>query len=239
MEFGHFSDKKLPSIFGVPADDGATYTVNSSGYRCPEWEPMPDGKKNAVILGCSHVFGQGLNDDEHWAHMISQHNTDRIRYWNLGSPGASCDKVVRILYGCEKIIDPRIIIVCWPERSRREKLLSYSTGNLHGRDEEMRFETDETDQQNFLKNVFLVEKYAEKMNCKTFHCFSADSYHEGMNVEHVLEEQTLTNCWPWWDTYRQRELHSDSKARDGKHHGVEHHQRFSELFLESFGVRLR
>ena len=239
MEFGHFSDKKLPSISGVPADDGATYTVNSSGYRCPEWEPMPDGKKNAVILGCSHVFGQGLNDDEHWAHRISQHNTDRIRYWNLGSPGASCDKVVRILYGCEKIIDPRIIIVCWPERSRREKLLSYSTSNLHGRNEEMRFETDETDQQNFLKNVFLVEKYAEKMNCKTFHCFSADSYHEGMNVEHVLEDQTLTNCWPWWDKYRQRELHSDSKARDGEHHGVEHHQRFSELFLESFGVRLR
>ena len=117
--------------------------------------------------------------------------------------------------------------------------MSHSTVNLHGQDEEMRFETDETDQQNFLKNVFLVEKYAEKMDCKTFHCFSADSYHEGMTAEHVLEEQTLTNCWPWWDKYRQRDLYSDSKARDGKHHGVEHHQRFSELFLEKFGSKLR
>ena len=239
MKFGHFSDKELPPITEVPANDGATYTVNSNGYRCPEWSPIPDGKKNAVILGCSHVFGQGLNDDEHWAHRISQHNTKRIRYWNLGSPGASCDKVVRILYGSEKIIDPRIIIVCWPERSRREHLLDQKTVNLHGRDEEMRFETDETDQQNFLKNVFFVEKYAERMNCKTFHCFSADSYHEGMNVEHILEEQTLTNCWPWWHKYNQRDLHLGTKARDGKHHGAEHHQRFAELFLDLFGNSLK
>ena len=40
----------------------------------------------------------------------------------MGQPGASGDKVVRILYGCEKLIDPRIIIVCWPFWSRRERL---------------------------------------------------------------------------------------------------------------------
>jgi len=103
----------------------------------------------------------------------------------------------------------------------------------------MRFETEETDQQNFLKNVFFVEKYAERMYCKTFHCFSADSYHEVMNVEYILKEQTLTNCWPWWHKRNQRELHSGTKARDGKHHGIEHHQRFAELFLEQFSRKLK
>ncbi len=117
-------------------------------------------------------------------------------------------------------------------------MLTEKTVNLHGTDEDMRYETDETDKQNFLKNVFFVEKYAERMDCKTFHCFSVDSYHEGLKVEHILKEQTLTNCWPWWDKYQQRELHSDSKARDGLHHGVEHHKRFAELFLHKFRLKL-
>ena len=53
MDFGHFSDK------GIPANnnDGGI-KVNSLGYRCPEFN-VPDGKKNVVILGCSHTFGVG------------------------------------------------------------------------------------------------------------------------------------------------------------------------------------
>ena len=30
----------------------------------------------------------------------------------------------------------------------------------------------EEQRNNFLKNVFFVEKFAEKNNCKTFHCFA-------------------------------------------------------------------
>ena len=48
MKFGHFTDKGLPE--------------SDIGYRCPSWEPMPDGKKNVVILGCSHTYGVGLKD---------------------------------------------------------------------------------------------------------------------------------------------------------------------------------
>ena len=59
MEFGHFSDNKLPE----------------GNYRCPSWDPMPNGKKNVVVLGCSHTYGVGLNDNEHWVHFISKHNT--------------------------------------------------------------------------------------------------------------------------------------------------------------------
>ena len=109
MEFGHYKDKGLPPAVKM---DEQLYNLNSHGYRCPEWNPMPDGKKNVVILGCSHTFGQGLNEDEHWVHFLSQHNTTRLRYFNLGQPGASADKIVRILYGSEKIIYPKIIVVC-------------------------------------------------------------------------------------------------------------------------------
>lgn len=238
MKFGYFSDKELPKGFSNTKPDGAQYTLNSFGYRCPEWTPMPDGKKNVAVLGCSHTFGQGLNDDEHWVHFLSQHNTNVLRYWNLAQPGSSGDKVVRTLYGCEKIIEPRIVILCWPDWSRRERF-ERSPIDLSGSHETLRHETDETDLNNFLKNVFFVEKYGEKNNCKVFHCFAQESYHDHINGLNVLEEQTISNCWPWWHKTWQRELQSDNIARDGQHYGTKHHQRFAELFLKRFGSKMR
>jgi hypothetical protein len=239
MKFGFYADNELPESVGINKSPLTDYKTNSHGYRCPEWTPMPDGKKNVVVLGCSHTFGQGNADDEHWVHHVSQHNTTRLRYWNLGQPGASADKIVRILYGCEQLIDPRIVIVCWPAWSRRERLEDY-TKNLIGSDEELKFENDETDKNNFLKNVFFVEKYAERNKCKVFHCFAQDSYHEHIKDLNVLQEYTIKNCWPYWDKFTARDLHSEpSLAKDGEHYGVEHHERFAQLFLEKFGVKLK
>ena len=238
MEFGYFTDKGLPNNLHNLPPEKELYKVNSFGYRCPEWDPMPSGKKNVVILGCSHTFGQGLAEDEHWVHFLSQHNTQRLRYWNLAQPGSSGDKIVRTLYGSQKVIDPRIIIVCWPDWSRRERLDS-ETINLKGDHESLKFENDETDLQNFLKNVFFVHKYAEWNNCKTFHCFAAEPYNAHIEGTLVLKDQTIMNCYPWWEKYHQRELQSDSIARDGIHCGIRHHERFAELFLNHLGRKLK
>tara|TARA_B100000780_G_scaffold272210_1_gene234116 strand:- start:478 stop:1080 length:603 start_codon:yes stop_codon:yes gene_type:complete len=200
---------------------------------------MPSGKKNVVVLGCSHTYGVGLEDNEHWVHHISQHNTTRLRYWNLGQPGASADKIVRILYGCEKLIDPRIVIVCWPFWSRRERLGKYAE-SLTSDAEQLTVEDDDTDKNNLLKNLFFVEKYAERNNCKVFHCFAQDSYHEHLKGLNVLETHTIKNCWPHWDKFTARDLHTThSLAKDGIHCGAEHHERFAQLFLERFGPKLK
>jgi len=225
MKFGYYTDKGLPE--------------SEVGYRCPNWDPMPTGKKNVVVLGCSHTYGIGLDDNEHWVHFLSQHNKDRLRYWNLGQPGASSDKVVRILYGCEKLLDPEIVIVCWPAWSRRERLHHRAESKM-GTDEELEYEDEQTDKNNFLKNVFFVEKFAEKNRCKIFHCFAQDSYQEHTKGLHVLEDYTIKNCWPYWNKFNQRVLYTEpSMAKDGKHYGVEHHKRFAELFLEKFGSKLK
>lgn len=226
MKYGLYSDNDLKTFKQWP-------------FRCPSWDPMPDGKKNVVILGCSHTWGVGLEPDETWAHHVSQHNTDRLRYWNLGQPGAGPDTVVRILYSCEKVINPNMIIVMWPEMSRRERLEDFAN-NLHGTDEKLRFENHKTDLNNFLKNVFFLEKYAEKNQCKTFHCFAQDSYHEHIKGLNVLEEYTIKNCWPYWDKFEQRVPYNEpSLASDGEHYGVEHHERFAEIFLQRFGTKLK
>ncbi len=225
MKFGYYNDKALPE--------------SDIGYRCPSWDPLPEGKKNVIVLGCSHTYGVGLKDNEHWVHFLSQHNTDRLRYWNLGQPGASADKLVRILYGAEKVIHPSIIIVCWPVWSRRERLDQYPM-SLTSDNEHLKTETEDTDRNNFLANVFLVEKFAEKNKCKTFHCFAEESYHEHVKGLNVLKEYTIKNCWPYWDKFEQRKLHAQpSLAADGKHYGIEHHKRFAKLFVDYFGKKLK
>lgn len=232
MKFGYFSDKDPIAFERYP-------------FRCPPWDPMPDGKKNVVILGCSHTWGVGLEPHETWAHKVSQHNTNRLRYFNLAQPGYSPEGVVRMLYRTEKSIFPKIIIICWPEISRREW---YDNGNmpvplnLLGHDEKLRYQTGKTDIHVFLRSVFFAEKFAEQQRAKIIHCF-ADTYID--LKEHdpqltVLEDYTLRNCWPHWDKFTARDRHTKpSRARDGLHYGVEHHERFAKLFLEKFGQKLR
>lgn len=225
IKFGHYTDKGLPE--------------SDIGYRCPSWDPMPEGKKNVVVLGCSHTYGVGLEDNQHWVHFISKHKTDRLRYWNLGQPGASADKIVRILHGTEQLLFPEIVIVCWPLWHRRERLDRYPE-SLTSDNELLKAETEHTDKHNFLKNVFHVEKFAEKNHCKTFHCFADESYQEHIKDLNVLKDYTLKNCWPYWDKFEQREQYKlPSLAADGAHYGVEHHKRFAELFLKHWGHRLK
>jgi hypothetical protein len=200
---------------------------------------MPDGKKNVAVLGCSHTWGVGLADNEHWVYHLSQHRPDRLRYWNLGQPGASADKVVRILLGCEKTINPRIIIVCWPVWSRRERLAQEAQNLTSGADQ-LKYDDTDTDRNNFLKNVFFVEKLAERIGSKTFHCFAEDSYHEHIKGLNVLKNFTIANCWPFWDKFTQRQQYRQpSLAADGQHYGAEHHKRFAELFLHHFATKLK
>jgi hypothetical protein len=239
MKFGFYADGQLPDSDANGHQFFKDYKLNSHGYRCPEWEPMPDGKKNVVVLGCSHTFGQGNKENEHWVHFLSQHNTDRLRYWNLGQPGSSSDKIVRILYGTQKKLNPKMIIICWPAWSRRERLGQLAE-NIISTDQRLSGEDEHTDRNNFLKNVFFVEKFAEQNGCTTFHCFAQESYHEHITGLNVLEEYTIKNCWPYWSKLDQRQhFVLPSFAHDGEHYGIEHHERFAKLFLECFHAKLR
>jgi hypothetical protein len=236
MKYGHYSDNEIPK------QDNPDYRVNSHGYRCPEWTPMPEGKKNVVVLGCSHTFGEGLDDGEVWVDRLASKTDDKIlRWWNLGQPGASADKIVRILYATERVLFPKIIIVCWPLWSRRERLENHPH-SLTGADDLLKTETDQTDEQNFLKNVFFVEKFAERQDAKTFHCFAQDVYN--VNVANMYRDTSLKTCWPEWDRHRlpgaKREHTTEPNlARDGVHYGVEHHQVFAEKLYSRFGSKLK
>jgi hypothetical protein len=233
MKHGYYADNELPKF-----DPVKVYKTNSLGYRCPEFCPLPDGGKNVVVLGCSHTFGEGLEENETWVSQVAKQSNKTLRWWNLGQPGASADLMIRILYGTEKVLFPKIIVACWPAQSRRERLDSHPQ-NLTSNDPLLKTENDNTDKNNFLKNVFLLEKFAEKNQAKTFHCFAEYSYKLDNNLQ-VLKDYTIKNCWPEWDKHEKRELHSEpSLAKDGIHYGKEHHKVFARMFLQRFNTKLR
>ena len=235
MKHGYYADDELPKF-----DLAKGYKTNSLGYRCPEFRPLPDGGKNVVVLGCSHTFGEGLEKNETWVSQVAKESNKILRWWNLGQPGASADLMIRILYGAEKVIFPKIIIACWPAQSRRERLELHPQ-NLTSDDPLLKTENDNTDRNNFLKNVFFLEKFAEKVGAKTFHCFAQEAHNIYMeDTLAVLKNYTISNCWPEWDKHEKRELHSKpSLAKDGIHYGKEHHEVFARLFLQRFNTKLR
>jgi len=237
MKYGYYADDELPKF-----NPATGYKTNSFGYRCPEFRPLPDGGKNVVVLGCSHTFGEGLEENETWVSQVAKQSNKILRWWNLGQPGASADLMIRILYGTEKVLFPKIIVACWPAQSRRERLDSH-TQNLTSNEPLLKTENNNTDRNNFLKNLFLLEKFAEKNQAKTFHCFADDAYQLDDTLQ-VLKNYTIKNCWPEWDQHNLPEAKRDiittpSLARDGVHYGTEHHQVFARLFLEKFKSKLR
>ena len=244
MKYGHYTDNELP-LFDHPAPDSDLYTINSHGYRCPEFPTLSlVGKKNVVVLGCSHTFGIGSSADELWVNRFENKLDlkNKLRFWNLGQPGASGDLVVRILYATEKLLFPDIILICWPHASRRERLKTPKPDNLTGANELLRTETADTDHQNFLKNVFLVHKFAEHSNARVFHCFADEA--QPLENATVFDEETLRNCWPAYDHpnagHPDRILTKEySLARDGIHYGVEHHERFAKQLYKAFKVKFR
>ena len=247
MKYGYYADDEIPKSVTkeeVWTKNLSHYKTNSFGYRCPEFYPLPEGRKNVVILGCSHTFGEGLEIDEIWTSRLEQlldkhHN---LRFWNLAQPGASPDKCVRILYGSEKVLFPKIIIVCWPMWSRRERL-DNETRNLMGYDILLKTENDYTDRNNFLKCVFQVEKFSQYNRAKTFHCFAQDVY-DIPNNNNVFADTSIKSCWPVWDKHhlkdaKREHIDKPNLARDGVHYGVEHHRVFAEKFYAKFGPKLK
>ena len=148
MKFSFYSDDDLPKF-----DPVSGYETNSYGYRCREFRPLPNGGKNVVVLGCSHTFGIGLDDQEIWVNQVATQANQILRWWNLARPGGSADQMLRILYGTEKTIFPKIIIACWPVWSRRERL-AMEPENLTSDNKLLKIEDAYTDKNNFQKNVF-------------------------------------------------------------------------------------
>lgn len=63
-----------------------TYTINSDGYRAPEWKNV-DWKNSIVLFGCSCTYGIGVSDEETIAYHLEKLSGRPVI--NLGVPSGS------------------------------------------------------------------------------------------------------------------------------------------------------
>lgn len=106
------------------------YTMNSQGYRAPEWDQI-DWDNSILVFGCSQVFGIGVPDDETMCYHLSQ--ILNINVVNLGMPGGS---IMGNWVNTQKILDyginPKAVIYNWPMPERTIELINNTENSAVG-----------------------------------------------------------------------------------------------------------
>jgi hypothetical protein len=106
------------------------YSLNRQKYRAPEWQDC-DWSNSILILGCSMVYGVGVDDADTLGHNISK-NLD-VPVINLGQGGTGIAFMwANSIILREHNISPRAVVYVWPDRSRQTEFLSEHTTISHG-----------------------------------------------------------------------------------------------------------
>lgn len=99
-----------------PFDKSVSYTLNSHGYRCPEWTDI-DWANSHLLFGCSVVQGIGLDDCDTLDNELTKLLNEPVI--NLGMGGAGLQFILANTF---RLIDagvrPKSVILVYPEPSR-------------------------------------------------------------------------------------------------------------------------
>lgn len=107
--FGEYSN-------GLKYQTAPKYTFNSDGFRCDNNLEDINWDNTYVLVGCSHAFCQGVNDDETIVHFLKQNHG--INVVSLGIPGASNKQIHTNAIAAEKLLKPKGVIILWTYSNR-------------------------------------------------------------------------------------------------------------------------
>lgn len=104
-------------------DKKITYSYNSQGYRCPEWDAI-DWSQSILFFGCSFIFGVGVSDEDTCASQLQE--ITGIPVINLGCPGSSpMFQWVNSVRLRKANINPLKVIYSWPSSCRVSEFKKY------------------------------------------------------------------------------------------------------------------
>jgi len=108
--------KKLPDVMAVWQDQIFDYTINSQGFRTSEFLRV-DWVNSVVVLGCSIVFGEGLNNTDCLTYRLSEIISRPVI--NLGISGAGPDLIFYNALALQHQY-PQLqrVIIVWPGADR-------------------------------------------------------------------------------------------------------------------------
>lgn len=104
-----------------------TYTINSSGYRAPEWNQI-DWKNSIVLFGCSCTYGIGVSDDETIAYHLEKLSGRPVI--NLGVGGGSNNLIIQNNINLLELCDtPYAVVNIWTTSDRMNIFSKHGTYN--------------------------------------------------------------------------------------------------------------
>lgn len=187
-----------------------SYTLNSQGYRCPEFEKI-DWKNSTITLGCSNTFGVGVDDKETYSSKL-QGLLD-IPVVNLGMVGSS---VWHCVYTAKVIakFEPKYVILQVPNA--------------------LRFTIFDDDEFNF-KNIGpwntgivakMIQYYGQDYNSKVYQDFAVDYISK-------LLPNGLTYTFTFTGHEEFNKIQELDKARDQMHPGPITHEAVAKKIAKS------
>jgi len=93
------------------------YLISNYGNRTREGKNNING--DVVAFGCSFTFGIGVPEEYTWISLLSQ-KLGINNYVNLGHPGSSISKIVRVFKNYIKFYRPKLCIFLLPHMGREE-----------------------------------------------------------------------------------------------------------------------
>lgn len=102
-----------------------TYTWNSMGYRCPEFDIPKTNRPRVCIYGDSCMEGYGLSEKDMPSMQFARHWNDHFEnenpeIFNLAKAAASNDFISRVLYSTVSQLRPDLVVIYWTYVTRRE-----------------------------------------------------------------------------------------------------------------------
>lgn len=194
-------------------DRAITYTYNSHGFRCGEFNPA---EQAILTLGCSFTEGVGMPQEQTWPYILAQHLN--LPCWNLGVGGGSADMCFRLAKHYLSWLKPTMVVLLCPRPFRMEFFDGHTYTNIQSTQVDqfsyleflkLWFAHDENSELNNQKNIFAIAALCQKLDIDFYYCLQQDWIYG--------KDDTVPLTW----------------ARDLAHNGVEDHKFFVRKILRS------
>lgn len=174
-----------------------TYTLNSNGYRTPEFDNIP-WEEAVVMFGCSNTFGTGLDDEDTISQQLSR--MLNVHVINMGAIGSSMEFALHnsvILH--DLCPTPLAVVYLWPDYTRCVEYCRNSL-NHHGSwslEENNFMDAYTKNPHHATTNSLFVQKLAQALWKNKSRCYEATFAHNNklLNCEVLGHIDFARDMW--------------------------------------------
>jgi hypothetical protein len=228
-------------------EEDVHYYVNNYGAR-GKWEitPFQNGKIKIAFFGCSFTFGVGMDEEATFQSVVKNNwkTSQEVQIINLGYPGGSISKCVKLFKYLTNVYDIDIAIFVFPTHFRDEyinrdpdnsinvmNMIPNSEPTVEKSKWQLFYELMDDD--NLLykatKDLDLIEKISKEKNIASFYS-SWDNKTYNHIKNNLTEQSRMLPYFKFLENMLPKGQHK-GRARDGMHPGPLTHETFGEEII--------